>query len=161
MAGEQQVRRILTTVTVFLVLATGAGAETLYSRHGWWKVAFDRLRTGEVVCQAEATYTGGTFVGMGAKYGEAGERAWGLTLSNTEWNWIKNGTDYKVTLYAPSGPRTVTLRGTGSDHSLFAFVDKEVINTLAMDRNGRVVTVVVGNRTLWNSPRPHRSIGWS
>jgi hypothetical protein len=55
---------------------------------------------------------------------------------------------YAVTLYAPSGPRTLTMKGAVSDHSLFAFVDKEVINALAMDRNGKVVTIVVSNRTL-------------
>jgi serine protease Do len=142
------VNRVFITITVLLTLGTGAGADTLYSRHGWWKIAFNTLQTGEVVCQAATTYIGGTFVAMAAKYGDAGERFWGLYLSNPEWKWIKNESDYAAKLYAPSGPRTVTMKGAGSDHSLFAFVDKEVINTLAMDRNGKVVTVVVGNRTL-------------
>jgi serine protease Do len=49
-------------------------------------------------------------------------------------------------LICPSGPRTVIFRGT-SNYSLFAFVDKEVINALAMDRTGSV-SVVANNRTL-------------
>jgi S1-C subfamily serine protease len=141
------VNRILTTIAVVLALSTGADAETLYSRHGWWKVASDTLQTGEVVCQASTTYTGGTFLGMAAKYSDGGERVWGLYLSNPEWKWIRNETDYNVSLYAPSGVRAITLRSNVSDHSLFAFVDKEVINALAMDRSGSV-TVLAGNRTL-------------
>ena len=141
------IARILIIIAVVLAQGTGANAETLYSRHGWWKIAFDTLQTGEVVCQASTTYTGGTFLGMAAKYSDARERVWGLYLSNPEWKWIRNETDYNVSLYAPSGVRTITLRGTVSDHSLFAFVDKEVINALAMDRSGNV-TVVAGNRTL-------------
>lgn len=133
-------KRVLTTIAVLFGLSTVAGAEP-YSRHGWWSVVFSTLSSGEVVCSADAIYKGGTYIGMGAKYGD-----WGLTLSNAEWKWIKSDTDYSVTLYAPSGPRTVTLKGT-PNHSLFAFVDKEVINALAMDQTGSV-SVVVNNRTL-------------
>jgi S1-C subfamily serine protease len=139
------VKRVLTTIAVLFGLSTVAGAEP-YSRHGWWSVVFSTLSSGEVVCSANATYTGGTYIAMGAKYGDGGNRVWGLTLSNTEWKWIKGDTDYRVTLYAPSGPRTVTLKGT-SNNSLFAFVDKEVINALAMDRTGSV-SLVANNRTL-------------
>jgi S1-C subfamily serine protease len=93
-------------------------------------------------------YTGGTSVSMGAKYDDAGERVWGLDLSNPEWKWVKDEPSYAVTFHAPSGPRYVTMRGRVSDRSLFAFVDKEVVNALAMDRNGRVVTVVADRRNL-------------
>jgi serine protease Do len=148
MNGKPAMNRIFVAFAAVFALTAGAQSDTLYSRHGWWKVAFNTLQTGEVVCQASATYAGGTFVGMGAKYDDAGERVWGLDLSNPEWKWIKNEMGYAVTLYAPSGPRTLTMKGAISDHSLFAFVDKEVINALAMDRNGKVVTIVVSNRTL-------------
>jgi S1-C subfamily serine protease len=140
--------RVFASVVALFALSIGAQSDTLYSRHGWWKIAFNTLQNGEVVCQATTTYTGGTSVAMGAKYDDAGERVWGLDLSNPEWKWIKNETRYAVTFHAPSGPRYVTMRGAVSDHSLFAFVDKEVINALAMDRNGRVVTVVAENRNL-------------
>jgi serine protease Do len=139
------VKRVLTTIAVLVGLSTVAGAEP-YSRHGWWSVVFSTVSSGEVVCSADATYTGGTYISMGAKYGDGGNRVWELAFSNAEWKWIKSDTDYRVTLYAPSGPWTVTLKGT-SDHSLFAFVDKEVINALAMDRTGSV-SVVANNRTL-------------
>ena len=145
------IARQLAIATVFAVastMCTPAHGDTLYSRQGWWNVAFGALQSGEVVCQASSTYTGGTFIAMGAKYGDSGERVWGLTLSNPEWKWIKDETGYAVTLRAPSGPRTVNMKGGVSDHSLFAFVDKEVINALAMDRGGKVVTVVAANRTL-------------
>jgi serine protease Do len=140
--------RTFIALAALLALSTGAQSDTLYSRHGWWNVAFNTLQNGEVVCQALATYTGGTSVAMGAKYDDAAQRVWGLDLSNPEWKWIKSGTGYTVTLYAPSGPRTLTMKGGVSDHSLFAFVDKEVINALAMDRNGNVIVVIGSNRTL-------------
>jgi hypothetical protein len=84
----------------------------------------------------------------GCEVWRLGRARLGLTLSNPAWKWIKDETGYVVTLRAPSGPRTVNMKGGVSDHSLFAFVDKEVINALAMDRGGKVVTVVAANRTL-------------
>jgi hypothetical protein len=93
------VKRVLMTIAVLFGLSTVAGAEP-YSRHGWWNVVFSTLSSGEVVCSADAIYTGGTYISMGAKYGDGGNRVWGLRLSNTEWKWIKSGTDYGVTLYA-------------------------------------------------------------
>jgi S1-C subfamily serine protease len=140
--------RVFAIGVTLLALSTEAQSASLYSRQGWWKVSSNTLQTGEVVCQASTTYTNGTSVELGAKYDSGGERVWGIDLSNPEWMWIKNEARYAVTLNAPSGPRYVTMKGTVSDHSLFAFVDKEVINALAMDRNGRVVTVVAENRNL-------------
>jgi hypothetical protein len=75
--------RILATIAIVWALSTGANAERLYSRRGWWTVAFDTLQTGEVVCQASTTYTGGTFLGMAAKYRDAGERVWAPTTDRS------------------------------------------------------------------------------
>jgi S1-C subfamily serine protease len=91
-----------------------------------------------VLCQAGATYRDGTHIAMGAMYSSGGDRVWGLKLSNPAWKWINKNADYIINLSAPSGPKTLLLKGDPSDRSLFAFVDKDVINALAVDRSGSV-----------------------
>ena len=140
--------RLFAIVVALCLTNTVSSGDTLYSRQGWWKVALNTLQNGQAVCQAITTYTDNTTVTMGAKYDDAGERVWGLLLSNPEWKWIKNDANYPAMLYTPSGTRAITLKGTVADHSLFGWVDKEVINALAMDRNGKVVTVTAANRNL-------------
>ena len=104
-------KRVLTAVAFLSALSTGASAGTLYSRHGWWSVDFETFQTGEVLCQAGATYRDGTHIAMGAMYSSGGDRVWGLKLSNPAWKWINKNADYIINLSAPSGPKTLLLEG--------------------------------------------------
>jgi hypothetical protein len=83
------IARLLALLITLLAVPTGAHADMLYSRHGWWTVGSNTFQNGQVVCNAAATYTGGTYISMEAAHSDSGDRIWALYFANPEWKWIK------------------------------------------------------------------------
>ena len=75
------------------------------------------------------------------------QRNWGIEFANIDWQWVRDKSKYTITLVAPD--RTIDLQMVGgSNQSVFGVVDKEVVDALAMDRKGKLVTVFNGSELL-------------
>jgi serine protease Do len=122
---------------------------TDYSRIGAWHVGFEPLDSGDILCQAGTHYQNRTQLTFATTLVGQQKGEWLLHLSNPAWTWIKQDASYPGTIDAPNGEHwNVKFTGAVKNHVLFAFVKKDVINSLATEQKGRRVIFRQGNKIL-------------
>jgi len=132
-----------------LLLSANAQAGTdpvNFARQGWWNIHYVTFDAGNTLCEMTSRYSG-TYFNIAAVAAGEGQRNWGIEFANIDWQWVRDKSKYTITLVAPD--RTIDLQMVGgSNQSVFGVVDKEVVDALAMDRKGKLVTVFNGSELL-------------
>ena len=108
------------------------------------------MEDGSALCEAIASYESKTRLIIMSGYNVQTHQSggWAIHLDNPSWKWVKDNTDYDLTLDTPQGNWTVKFDGDAKNHSIFAFVDKELVNALAYDKPGKGVRIHKGNKLL-------------
>jgi S1-C subfamily serine protease len=135
-------KTLLSTVAALTLLGSAAHAELtpITKTPGGWFVGYETMDDGSTLCEAAAAYKSKAQLTIGKVYHRD---TWMLLFENPSWNLLVENDYYEVTLETPSGNWNVKFQA--GKHSLFAMVDKELINALAMDKQGKKVNLFQGN----------------
>ena len=139
---------LLAGSTALTSLSTNAQTETRYGTEGWWGIYHDTIDNGDRLCFARTFYKDYNIVMKFFALSVDGERHWAISLTNDKWTGrLTEGTKYNLTLEAPHNKKwSLSFEVIGA-REILAYVSKDVMNSIAMDKDGFKMTLRAAYKT--------------
>ena len=159
MKRDKMLALLLAGCTALTCLSFSAQAGDMYHHYGqegWWKITYTTLSDDRRLCVANVGYAGENLNLTFMSSENDGERRWSITWESKKWK-LKKGAKINLTLVTPRNQRWNIEFEALSSISMFGWVNKDIMNSIAMDRDGQLMTWFHNGKTVMGPLRLDRS----
>jgi S1-C subfamily serine protease len=120
-----------------------------YGQEGWWTIQYELFDSDNSRLCHSVSYFKDYNVTLRflSWIDDDGERRWAISMYNDKWN-LTEGKEYKFFLEAPRDKKWGITFVAKTSKRMMAFVNKDVMNSIAMDSNGSKMVFRQGNKVL-------------